>query len=165
MGKVLSKFTNGYPGAVSRSKDDVIVSLKNAGNSPIQFGAPVFLYNSVTPGGVRGFISGTTTDADFVGFAVRVPDKTSETWGNGTNAGQWNPGDPVDVLVRGSMAVACGTSSAKMGQQVYVRKDDAVLVTSAGAEGTTVILPDTYIREPRDSAGNVEIVITKRHLQ
>ncbi len=164
MGKVLAKFNNGWPGTASRSNDDVIVSLKNAGSAAIQPGAPVFLYNSVTPAGVRGFISGTTTDADFVGFAVRVPDKTADTWGNGSNTAPWNPGDPVDVLVRGSMAVSCGTSSAKMGQQVYIRKDDAVLVTNAGAEGTTVILPDTYIRTPRDSAGCCELTVTKRHL-
>ena len=71
----------------------------------------------------------------------------------------------MDVLVQGCTAVPCGTSSAKIGQQVYIRKSDSVIVTSAGAEGTTVPLPDTYIREPRDSAANVEVVITKRHLQ
>ena len=27
MGKVLSKYTNGFPGAVSRSKDDIIISM------------------------------------------------------------------------------------------------------------------------------------------
>lgn len=163
MGKVLSKFNNGFPGAVSRVKDDVIVSLKNAGQAPIKFGDPVFLYNSVTPGGVRGFIAGTTTENEFVGFAVRVPDKSPEVFSG--NAGEFSVGDPVDVLVRGCTVVPCGTAAAKIGNPVYIRKNDSVIVTNAGAEGTTVPLPDTHIREPRDSAGNVEIVITKRHLQ
>ena len=43
MGKVLRKFINGYPGAISRAVDDVVVSLKNASGGPIPFGAPVFL--------------------------------------------------------------------------------------------------------------------------
>ncbi len=163
MGKVLSRFTNGFPGAVSRNKDDVVVALKNVGQTSIRFGDPVFLYNTVTPGGVRGFIAGTTTENDFVGFAVRVPDKTPELAGG--DAGEFRPGDVADVLVRGSTVVPCGSSSAKIGSPVYIRKSDSAIVTSAGTEGSTVPLPDVYIREPRDSACNVEIVITRRHLQ
>ena len=45
MGKVLSIFDIGKPGAISRSVDDIVVALKNAGNDPIAFGAPVFLAN------------------------------------------------------------------------------------------------------------------------
>ena len=163
MGKVLSRFSNGFPGAVSRQKDDVIVALKNVGQTAIRFGDPVFLHNGVNPGGVRGFISGTTTGDEFVGFAVRVPDKTPDTYISDT--GEFGTGEVVDVLVRGCTVVPCGTSGAKIGNPVYIRKSDSVIVTSAGAEGTTVPLLDTYIREPRDSAYNVEIVITKRHLQ
>ena len=163
MGKVLSKFTNGCPGAVSRSKDDVIVALKNVGSASIHFGEPVFLKNSVTPGGVQGFIANTTTGDDFVGFAVRVADKTPELFGD--DAGEWKPGEVADVLVRGCLVVACGTGSARIGNPVYVRKDDSALVTNPGTEGTTVLLPDVYIREPRDSAYNAEIVVTRRHLQ
>ncbi len=43
MGKILSKFDHGWPGTISRAVDDVVVSLKNAGNADIPFGAPVFL--------------------------------------------------------------------------------------------------------------------------
>ena len=139
--------------------------IKNIGAAAIGFGAPVFLNNSVTPAGVRGFISGTTTENEFVGFAVRVPDKIPEVWGNGHDAGEYKAGELVDILVRGATVVPCGTSLAKIGQQLYVRKSDSVLVTSAGAEGSTVPLPDTYVRAPRDSASNVEIVVTKRHIQ
>ncbi len=163
MGKVLSKFTNGFPGTVTRENDYVIVALKNVGQTVIKPGDPVFLYNGVTPGGVRGFIANTTTENDFVGIAVRNPSKTQAI--EGQSESEYKVGEVVDVLVQGCTCVPCGTSSAKIGNQVYIRKSDSVLVTSAGSEGTTVPLPDTYIREPRDSASNVEIVITKRHLQ
>ena len=163
MGKVLPRFTNGFPGAVTRENDYVIVALKNVGQTDINFGDPVFLHNTVNPGGVRGFINGTTTEAEFVGFAVRVPDKTPST--HGSDLGVWKPGDVVDVLVQGCTVVPCATSSAKIGQQVYIRKTDSAIVTSAGTEGSTVPIPDTYIRELRDSALNCEIVVTKRHLQ
>ena len=162
MGKVLSKFNNGWPGTVSRQKDDVIVSLKNAGQTAIKPGDPVFLYNAVTPGGVRGFISGTTTEDEFAGFAVRVPDKTPESWME--SEAEWKAGDLVDVLVRGSTVVPCGTSSAKIGNPVYIRKSDGALVTAAGAEGTTVPLPDTYIRTPRDAEYRCEVVVSRRHI-
>lgn len=163
MGKVLSRFTNGFPGSVTRDRDAVIVALKNVGTNAIKPGDPVFMYNSVTPGGVRGFIAGTTTENEFVGFAVRVQDKSPVL--ADSSESQWDAGDVVDVLVRGCTAIPCGTSGAKIGNPVYIRKNDSVIVTSAGTEGTTVLLPDVYIREPRDSAYNVEVVITKRHLQ
>ena len=163
MGKVLSRFINGWPGAVSRVKDDVIISMKNVGVAAVKPGDPVFLKNSVTPGGVQGFISGTTTENEFIGFAVRVPDKTPDTFAGDT--AEWQTGEAVDILVRGSLVIACGTSGAKIGQQVYIRKSDSVLVTAAGTEGSTVPVPDTFIRTVRDSAGNCEIVVTKRHIQ
>ena len=43
MGKVLGTFTNGFTGAVSRSIDNIIVSMKNGSGGEIPFGAPVFL--------------------------------------------------------------------------------------------------------------------------
>ena len=43
MGKVLSTFDIGWPGAISRSVDDIVISKKNGGSTAIPFGAPVFL--------------------------------------------------------------------------------------------------------------------------
>ena len=168
MGKVLSKFTNGWPGTVSRVKDDVIVSLKNVGQTAINFGDPVFLYNGVTPGGVRGFISGTTTENDFVGFAVRVPDKTPDSYGSGQegadSTGAWAPGDTADILVRGSTAVPIQTANAKIGDKVYIRLSDQRLVTAAGESGTTAELPNVTVRGSRDSRGFCEVTVTKRNV-
>ena len=165
MGKVLSNFMRGWPGTVSRSKDDVIVSLKNADSDPIAFGAPVFLG---TNGGVVNFTGGVSTPDKFVGFAVRIPDKTPDTYPTGQDVdgsrGEYAFGDPVDVLVRGSVSLPVGTSSAKIGDKLYIRISDSRLVTVAGESGTTVELPNVTVRGTRDTGGNCEVTITKRNL-
>ncbi len=166
MGKVLSEFRRGWPGSVTRSKDDVIISLKNADMDPIAFGAPVFL--NAAYGGAVNFASGDTTAEQFIGFAVRVPDKTPESYDmyqNGAErAGTYTPGDVADILVRGSVSVAIQTSNAKIGDKVYVRVADKKLVTVAGESGTTVQLPNVTVRSARDSRGFCEVTITKRNL-
>ena len=73
MGKVLSNFDIGWPGAISRSVDDIVVSLKNGGTAAIPFGAPVFL--TADGEGVVAYSSSASpaqTFASFVGFASRV---------------------------------------------------------------------------------------------
>ena len=42
MGKVLNAFGYGYPGAVTRSVDDIVISVRNASETDIPFGAPVW---------------------------------------------------------------------------------------------------------------------------
>ena len=63
----------------------------------------------------------------FVGFAVRVADKTPDTYpqdqSGGEQAGTWKPGDVMEVLVRGSIAIAMA-SSGEPGGKVYLRKSD-----------------------------------------
>ena len=166
MGKVLSGFNRGWGGAVSRSADDVIVSLKNAGTDPIAFGAPVFL--RAAGNGVINFASGTTTADQFVGFAVRVPDKTPDAYPGGQNGagltGAYASGDPVDILVRGSVTVPVNTSAAKIGDKVYIRVSDGKLVTVAGESGSTLELPNVHIRGARDAGGCCEVTVTKRNL-
>ncbi|QTE67590.1 hypothetical protein JNO48_10325 [Clostridiales bacterium] len=166
MGKVLSEFRRGWPGAVTRSKDDVIVSLKNADMNPIAFGAPVFL--DAAAGGAVNFAAGETAAEQFIGFAVRVPDKTPDTYASGQNppdtAGAWAPGNAADILVRGSVAVPVQTTGAKTGDKVYIRLSDKKLVTAAGESGTTVLLPNVTVRNARDSKGFCEVTVTKRNL-
>ena len=52
MGKVQRYFGYGAAGTVTRSIDDVIISVRNASDSDIAFGAPVFLtdYGAVNDG-------------------------------------------------------------------------------------------------------------------
>ena len=159
MGKVLRQFISGYPGAVSRSIDNIIVSLRNASGEEIPFGAPVFL--AYGERACKAFDAEQSASDTFLGFAVRAADKTPDTYGSNTAA--FAPDDPVDVLVRGSVVLAFG-ASAVPGGSVYIRKSDGALVTSAGAEGSTLLLPGVTVRSVRDSAQCAEVVLTKRNV-
>ena len=159
MGKVLNTFRNGYPGAVSRSADNIIISLRNASGGDVPFGTPLF--HVAGENACRAFNASTCTSDNFVGFAVRAADKTPDTYGS--NEGVYHANDPVDVLVRGSTVLPF-ESSATPGAAVYLRKADGKLVTSAGSEGTTVLLPGVTVRTARDSARCAEVVLTKRNI-
>ena len=159
MGKVIRSFRNGYPGAVSRSADDIIISMRNASGAKISFGAPVFL--AAGENACCGFDADVSAPAAFLGFAVRVADKTPDTYGS--SEGAFLPGDPVDILVRGSTVLAF-EGAAAVGNSVYIRKSDGRIVTSAGSEGTTVQLPNVAVRTPRDSGRCAEVTLAKRNL-
>ena len=166
MGKVQKGFRNGSPGAVSRSVDDIVISVKNAGNTDIPFGAPVFMGS----GGAVSFSTANPQEfTDFLGFAVRVADKTPETYPGGPfdeqPQGVWKPGDVMEILVRGSLAVKM-TGTARRAGHAYIRKSDGVLTANAGTEGTTMDLQNVRIRNPRpETYGCVEIGILTRNLQ
>ena len=159
MGKVLGTFTNGFVGAASRSIDNVIISMKNGNGGEIPFGAPVFQVSGENS--CRAFDESTSTDANFLGFAVRVPDKTPETYDG--NEGVFKVGDPVEVLVRGSVVLQFA-AMAQPGASVYIRKADGVLVTSAGSSGTTLELPNVKVRTMADNNRRAEVVVLKRNL-
>ena len=80
MGKVQKGFGNGSPGAVSRSVDEVVISVKNASEAEIPFGAPVFLSGS---GAAPFSVSAPQDFSSFLGFAVRVADKTPDVYPSG----------------------------------------------------------------------------------
>ena len=172
MGRILSNFDIGWPGAISRSVDDVVVSLKNAGADPIPFGAPVFLADDGS--GVAGFTAGGSQSfARFVGFAVRSAARTPDTYpagqdmdtAAGNQAAAWLPGDTAEILVRGCAAVrtAAGFSA---GGNVYIRKSDGVLVPDAGAEGSTLLLENVRVKRPRTGGGTCsELLVTSRNIQ
>ena len=172
MGKTLSAFDIGWPGAISRSVDDIVVSLKNAGTDPIPFGAPVFLTDDGE--GVTAFVpNGSQTFSRFAGFAVRSADKTPDTYPAGqdmsttagSQAASWNPGEVVEVLVRGCIAVRTAPGF-QPGGSVYLRKADGVLVAAAGTEGTTLLLENVRIRRPQTGSGPCsEALVTSRNIQ
>ena len=172
MGKILSSFGLNWPGAISRSVDDIVVSLKNAGSDPIPFGAPVFLTDDGD--GVVGFITnGSQTFARFVGFAVRAAGKTPDTYPAGqdmspvagSQVGAWEPGQVVEVLVRGSIAIATAPGFLP-GGNVWIRKSDGVLVCAAGTEGSTLLLENVKIRVPQLSGRPCsEAVVLTRNIQ
>ena len=168
MGKVQAFFGNGNAGAVSRSIDDIIISIRNDSSADIPFGAPVFLAS----GGYGAVPFDLSTPQDFttfLGFAVRVADKTPDEYPSGQFGtppqGVWHPGDVMEVLVRGSIAVTCAASGVQ-GGKVYVRKSDGKITTSAGASGTTVELENVRVRRPRNSVSScIEAVVLNRNIQ
>ena len=165
MGKVQDLFGNGSPGAVSRSVDDIVISVRNASGGDIPFGTPVF----VTDSGAVPFDTGDPQDfSAFLGFAVRVADKTPDTYQTGQfndpPAGVWHAGDVMEVLVRGGIAAPLETVGV-MGAKVYIRKSDGKLTTTAGSSGATVQLENVRVRNPRSGPANcAEVIVNSRNL-
>ena len=143
MGKVLASISNGFPGTVSRSIDNVIISMKNNSGGEIPFGAPVFLQSG--QGACQVF----------------DPDTSTEVYGS--DEGAFGPADPVEILVRGSMTLHFA-AAVSPGSKVYIRKSDGALVGTAGASGTTLQVPNMTVRMASDSSHNAEVVITKRNI-
>ena len=172
MGKVLSAFTNGLPGAVSRAVDDIIISMKNTGAEDVPFGAPVFLAS----GGAKGFdVSSPQAFSAFLGFAVRSASRTPDAYPAGQdmgrelssgegNRGCWKAGDVMEILVRGTIALPLN-QAGQTGAPVYIRKSDGALTTYAGTEGSTVLLENVRVRNPWDSRSLcAEAVVSRRNI-
>ena len=159
MGKVLTDFSNGFTGAVSRSIDQIVISMGNGTGDEIPFGAPVFL--KAGENACLTFDAETSAAESFVGFAARAAVKAPDVWGS--DEASFAPGDPVDVLVRGSVILRFA-NAANPGSSVYIRKSDGALVTSAGAEGTTLKLPNVTVRTASDGGNRAEVVLTKRNI-
>ena len=169
MGKVQKIFGYGFPGAITRSVDDIVIAVKNASAGDIAFGSPVFLTEN---GAVPFDISNPQEFEDFLGFAVRVADKTPEAYPRGQNntaasngqTGAWHAGDVMEVLVRGCVALPSNVSGAR-GGRLYIRKSDGMLTGTAGASGTTVCLENCRIRAPRTGSTTCcEAVVNKRNI-
>ena len=169
MGKVLNAFGYGYPGAVTRSVDDIVISVRNASETDIPFGAPVFMTEN---GAVPFDLESPQEFASFLGFTVRVADKTPDAYptgqfndaGNNGETGAWKAGDLMEVLVRGTIALA-STVSGTRGGKLYIRKSDGKLTATAGSSGSTVLLENVRIRNPRAGwSGCCEAVVNRRNI-
>ncbi|MGO4496413.1 hypothetical protein AB4114_11005 [Paenibacillus sp. 2RAB27] len=117
-GSVVGKALNfGYPGNVSRSLDAVIDNrvVKTTDTVGIAFGEPAILNsdNSYSRFGATG------TAATFAGIAVRNV-KQATVFANNVN-GSYAPGDPCDVIGRGSVTVTCNVGTPTPAGGVYVR--------------------------------------------
>ena len=169
MGKVLQIFGHGQPGSISRSVDDIVISIRNASDKDIAFGAPVFLGDD----GAEPFSTANPQDfTTFLGFAVRVADKTPDTYPQGQfndgagegEVGCWKAGDVMEVLVRGSVAIPLSATGSP-GGNVYIRKSDGKLTASAGASGSSILLENVRIRRSRDAFSSCcEAVVNKRNI-
>lgn len=159
MGKVLSVFTNGYPGAISRAVDDVVVSFANRESSAdIAFGAPVMISSDAL--GVVNFTTTIDDESDTFaqihGIAVRTA-KTPDTYGS--NLAAYHPGEHVDVLTNGSCVIHIASGSPRPGGKVYW--------TSAGFTATytqhaVAEITNMHFKSGKDPNGNVEVLISPR---
>ena len=143
MGKVLNSFGNGSPGTISRSVDDIVISVRNSTASPQEYDS-------------------------FLGFAVRIADKTPDTYpqdqSGALQAGAWKPGDVMEVLVRGGIVIPLA-AIGQIGGKIYIRKVDGELTNSAGQSGTTVLLENVHIRKPGSAGGTyTEVVVNSRNV-
>ena len=165
MGKVQNVFGYGSPGTVTRSVDNIIISVRNASDGDIPFGAPVFMNDN----GAEPWNTVTQQEFPaFLGFAVNVRDKTPETYPrdqfNDPPRSAWHAGDLMEVLVRGCIALETSVSGAA-GGRLYIRKADGRIVTSAGASGTTMLLENVRIRNPRTGwTSCCEAIVNSRNI-
>ena len=162
MGKVLSEFTNGWPGAASRAVDNVIISMASGVNDNIPFGAPVFFFPGENACGP--FDPQNASDylfSNFIGITVRSGVKTPEEYGSSVAA--FKPGDPVEILTRGAIVLEFG-HGVDPGATVYIRKSDGAFVTDPGTSGSTLELTNVRVKTASDSDNRAEVVVLERNL-
>lgn len=80
MGKVQSLYGYGAPGTITRSIDDIVISVRNASDADVPFGAPVFIADN---GAVPFSVSAPQDFDTFLGFTVNPKDKTPDTYPQG----------------------------------------------------------------------------------
>ena len=69
----------------------------------------------------------------------------------------------MEVLVRGGIAVKTAASGTP-GGRLYIRKSDGELTPEAGESGTTVLLENVRIRNPRNTLGPcAEVTVNRRN--
>ena len=146
------------PGAISRSVDDIVITLKNTSANPVPFGAAIFL--DTGGGGVP--VSANSAFDRFVGFAVRAAEKTPEEYSS--SRAEWLPGDIMEVLVRGTVLAPSMSESPTPGDAVYLRKTDGK-VTGQDGSGANIALTNCRFRKAPASAGVAEVVVMNRNIQ
>lgn len=150
-GKVLT-WTNGFPGTVSRSIDDIIESIVNSeATASIAFGAPVALVN----GAVQNV---STTNTDVIGVAVRTI-KTEETYGGADPV--YKAKEMVDVLKRGSVSVLVSSGTPAAGGKVYIVKATGAFAAAADSTNT-LEMANWKFKGPKDANNIAEIALTER---
>jgi hypothetical protein len=106
----------GYPGSFARNGDCIIVNrlVKSTDTNPINFGDPVVL----NPDNTYSKFGASNTAAEFAGVAVREVKQTSDYY---APTSSYKPGQPCDVIERGSVSVVCNVGNPTAGGKVYIR--------------------------------------------
>ncbi len=120
---------HGFAGCYARQPDMIVNTRPAGGTAPIVFGTPLKYGEN---GDVVPMAGEGTTAANFCGVAA-AEIKSALTYLDQGN-GQFAPGEPVGVFMRGSINVKCYKGAPKLGGDVYVR----IINTPAYAETTVV---------------------------
>lgn len=162
-GTVIGKKLNlGYAGKVARSADRIIINrmYEKSNTEALAFGLPVFLDTN----GCHGWATGNTS-AQFVGIsAATVVQSTTY----GANDGEYTPGKPMDILVRGTVVVELdATTQATAGAKVYWHTTKKAFTATADTATTpaTVEIPGAHFATGFVDANKcAEVVLTDRNL-
>lgn len=153
----------GYPGTFARNGDCIIMTR-----------AVKALSENINPGDPVALDVGTDTwvkfgvgkvAADFAGIAVREVKQTDSYAATGE---VYHPGEPCDVLERGSVMAVCGVGSAAPGSAVFIRTvangGNTILGGfEAAADGTnSVAITNAKWKKAADSNKVAELVILTR---
>ena len=160
MGKVISGFTNGWAGAISRAVDDIVEAHANVSGTAIPFGSPVFRdQDHIGVTGIRENIE----VGSFLGFAVRSPAKTPNVYSSEAenSRGSYEAGEMVDVLTRGSIVLPASGSGILPGKQVYINLETGRAVSASSSN--TLKIPNCCFRTCRDPNGFAEVLLTTRN--
>ena len=150
----------GYPGTYSRNGDCVIENklVNSVDASGPNFGDPVMLILDATGGKWTSAAVGfaTFSAALFAGIAVREV-KSFETYSPTPTLGNYAPGLPCDVLVRGSVNVVVnrGAASVTAGSAVFVR------TVLGGTADAGAVLGGIEGAAPADGGTNVTLTNAK----
>lgn len=157
VGKTLGK---GFAGNVSRSQDALIACYAVKGEE-IPFGAPVVLN---ADGTVSRYQEGSDA-AKVIGFAVREVKQATDHSGEAA----YQPGEPIDVLLRGSICVKVVAGTAAPGGAVYLRTGAGadhtagdLTASASSTSGETVQLANVVFASAADSCGIAEATVTTR---
>jgi hypothetical protein len=153
----------GYPGSYNRMADCVIRNrpVLSTDTTNINFGDPVILNSDDTWS--RWSANTTNTAAQFAGVAVREVKQSTSYPACGF---PYLPGQPCDVIQRGSVAVYCQSGTPAPGGTVYLRTvvSGAKIVGGFEADSTSdqVTLTNAKWGSAKDANGVASLVILTR---
>ena len=157
IGKQLGK---GFAGNVSRSQDTVIACFAAKG-AEIPFGAPVILN---ADGTVSRYSKGDSA-AKVIGFAVREVKQAKDDSGEAA----YKEGEPVDVLLRGTICVQVAAGTPVPGSAVYIRTGTgeghtagSVVSYASTTTGETAKLTNVVFASAADADGVAEVTVCSR---
>lgn len=162
---------HGFAGCYARQPDMIVNTRPAGGTDNIVFGTPL-MYDASN--NVVAMAGAGTAATKFVGVAA-AEIKSALSYLSPSN-GQFAPGEPVGVFMRGSINVKCYKGTPALGGTVYVRiaeTEDYADSTVVGgfeaeADATTaanVVALDSEICQwggPADANGVAELIILKR---